>query len=55
MAVGVIEAGLLGFGLGWISARLINLLISTAERTLERRLATLTTLEAMSGGDSEQK
>jgi protoporphyrinogen oxidase len=53
LAVGMVEAGLAGYGLGWIAAKLINLLVSTFERTLERRLATLTTLEAMSGGNSE--
>ena len=45
LAVGMVEAGLGGFGLGWIGARLINLLVSGFERDLERRLATLTTLE----------
>jgi hypothetical protein len=50
LAVGVVEAGLLGFGLGWITGRLINLLTSVFERNLERKLATLTTFEAMEGG-----
>ncbi len=50
MAVGVVEAGLLGFGLGWIAARLSNLLIGAFERDFERKLATLTTLETMDGG-----
>ena len=51
LAVGIVEAGLVGFGLGWSAARLSNLLIAAFERDLERRLANLTTLEAMSGGD----
>jgi hypothetical protein len=51
LAVGMAEAGLVGFGLGWSAARLSNLLIAAFERDLERRLANLTTLEAMSGGD----
>jgi protoporphyrinogen oxidase len=51
MAVGMVEAGLIGFALGWSAATLSNLLIAAFERDLERRLATLTTLEAMSGGD----
>ncbi len=55
LAVGMAEAGLLGFGLGWITARLINRLISAFERDLERRLATLTTLEAMDGGKFETR
>jgi hypothetical protein len=50
LAVGVVEAGLLGFGLGWTMGRLINLLTSVFERNLERKLATLTTFEVMEGG-----
>jgi hypothetical protein len=49
LAVGVVEAGLLGFALGWTTGRLINLLISAFERDFERKLATLTTLEAVDG------
>ncbi|MEM9555246.1 MAG: NAD(P)/FAD-dependent oxidoreductase [Acidobacteriota bacterium] len=45
LAVGMVEAGLVGFGLGWFTARLMNRLVSAFERDLERRLATLTTLE----------
>ena len=52
LAVGMAEAGLLGFGLGWITARLINVLVAAFERGLEGRLAAMTTLEAMTGGDS---
>lgn len=55
LAVGVIEAGLLGFGLGWSAAWLSNLLISVFERDVERRLATLTALEVMDGGNIERK
>jgi hypothetical protein len=51
LAVGMVEAGLIGFGLGWTAAKLSNLLIAAFERDLERRLAALTTLEAMSGGN----
>ena len=54
LAVGVVEAGLLGFGLGWVTAKLSNLLIRGFERDLERRLATLTTLEALDGGTVER-
>jgi protoporphyrinogen oxidase len=50
LAVGMLEAVLVGFGLGWAAARLSNLLISVFERDFERRLATLTTLESMSAG-----
>jgi protoporphyrinogen oxidase len=49
LAVGMVEAGLLGFGLGWLGARLSNVLIRASERNLERRLATLTTLEGVDG------
>jgi protoporphyrinogen oxidase len=55
LLIGVLEAGVVGFGLGWITARLINLLTSAFERDLERRLATLTTLEAVDGGDVEHE
>jgi hypothetical protein len=48
--VGVPEAGLLGFGLGWLTAHMINLMVAAFERGLERRLATMTTLEGMTGG-----
>jgi hypothetical protein len=50
LAVGVVEAGLLGFGLGWFAARLSNLLIAAFERDFERKLAALTTLEMLEGG-----
>jgi protoporphyrinogen oxidase len=50
LGVGMMEAGLVGFGLGWAGARLSNLLISVFERDFERRLATLATLESMSVG-----
>jgi len=50
LAVGLVEAGLVGFALGWTTARLVNMLTSAFERNLERRLATLTTLEALDGG-----
>jgi protoporphyrinogen oxidase len=53
LVVGMVEAALLGFGLGWSTARLVNILTSAAERDLERRLATLTTLEAVDGGGIE--
>ncbi len=53
LAVGVVEAGLGGFALGWMGARLSNLLIGGFQRDFERRLATLTTLESLSGGRLE--
>jgi protoporphyrinogen oxidase len=52
LLVGAVEVGLVGFGLGWITARLINLMVASFERGLERRLATMTTLEALTGGHS---
>ena len=53
LAVGVVEAGGAGFALGWLTARLLNVLISVSARGLERRLAALTTFEAMDEGDVE--
>jgi protoporphyrinogen oxidase len=50
LLVGVPEAGLLGFGLGWLTAHMINLMVAAFERGLERRLATMTTLEGRTGG-----
>ena len=50
LAVGVLETGLVGFALGWSAARLSNLLIDAFQRDFERRLASLTTLESLSGG-----
>jgi len=50
LLVGMVEAGLGGFALGWTVARLINLFTAMLLRDLERRLATLTTLEAVDGG-----
>jgi hypothetical protein len=55
LAVGVVESGLIGFALGWSAARLSNLLIGAFERDVERRLANLTTLESISGGQIEQQ
>jgi len=55
LAVGVFEAGLLGFAVGWATAKLINVIIRGFERDLERRLAALTTLEALDGGTVERR
>jgi len=54
LLVGVVEASLGGFALGWIVARLINLFTAMLLRDLERRLATLTTLEAIDGGRGDR-
>jgi hypothetical protein len=51
LIVGAVEVGAGGFALGWTVARLVNVLTRALERDLERRLATLTTLEAVDGGD----
>ena len=50
LLVGMVEAGLAGFVLGWTVARLINLFTAIVLRDLERRLAMLTVLEAVDGG-----
>ena len=55
LAVGVVEAGLVGFALGWTAARLSNRLIEAFERDVERRLASLTTLESVTGGEIGQR
>ncbi len=55
LVVGVVEVGLLGFGLGWVTAKLTNTLIRGFERSLERRLAVLTTFEDLEGGRVERK
>ena len=54
LAVGMVEAVVYGFALGWTTARPVNFLTSVAERDLERRLATLTTHEALDGGHLER-
>ena len=53
LLVGIVEAGLAGFVLGWSVARLINLFTAILLRDLERRLAMLTVLEAVDGGNVE--
>ena len=53
LLVGMVEAGLAGFALGWIVAKLINLLTVILLRDLERRLAMLTVLDALDGGPVE--
>ena len=55
LLVGMVEAGVLGFGLGWVTAKLVNLSITIFERDLERRLAALTTLEGVNGVDVERR
>jgi protoporphyrinogen oxidase len=50
LGIGMAECAVAGFGLGWLGARLCNLLIGAARTDLERRLAALTTLEAVEGG-----
>jgi protoporphyrinogen oxidase len=54
LAVGVVEVALFGFAAGWTTAKLVNFLIRGFERGLERKLATLTTLEALDGGTVER-
>jgi hypothetical protein len=50
----MVEVGAIGFVLGWATAKLINAMVRVFERNLERRLAELTTLEALSGGRIER-
>jgi protoporphyrinogen oxidase len=53
LLVALVEVGAAGFAAGWATARLMNLLTSIVLRDLERRLATLTTLEGVEGGKIE--
>ena len=54
LAIGMAECAIVGFGLGSLGARLCNVLVNAARRDLERRLATLTTLEGVEGGVVER-
>ena len=49
LLVGTVEVGLAGFGLGWLTAHMINLMVAAFERSLERKLAAMTTLEGLTG------
>jgi hypothetical protein len=51
LLVGLVEVGVGGFGAGWTLAKLINLMTAIALRNLERRLAALTTLDAVEGAN----
>lgn len=53
LALGMVEAGVWGFALGWAIARLVNVLTTWTLKGLERRLAALSTLEAIDGGTIE--
>ncbi len=48
--IGMLEAGLWGFAAGWLIARLINFLTAVLLRDVERRLAVLTTFDAIDRG-----
>jgi hypothetical protein len=54
LLVGMVEVSLGGFALGWMVARLINRFTAMLLRDLERRLATLTTLEVIDGGRGDR-
>jgi protoporphyrinogen oxidase len=49
--VGFAEAGVLGFSLGWLMARLINLLIGATESSIRRRLEIGEVLDPLSIGE----
>ena len=53
LLVGLAEVGVAGFAVGWSMARLINILTAIVLRNLERRLASVTTLDAVEGGTVE--
>jgi len=50
--IGFAEAGMLGFGLGWLMARLINLLVGVTESSIRRRLEIGEVLDPLSAGES---
>ncbi len=50
--IGFVEAGVLGFGLGWLMAKLINLLVGATENSIRRRLEINEVFDPLSGGES---
>jgi hypothetical protein len=49
--VGFVEAGVLGFSLGWLMAKLINLLVGATESSIRRRLELGEVLDPLSAGE----
>ena len=49
--VGFAEAGVLGFGLGWLMAKMMNLLVGATERSIRRRLEIGEVLDPLSAGE----
>ncbi len=50
--IGFAEAGMLGFGIGWLMAKLINLLVGATESSIRRRLEIGEILDPLSAGES---
>ena len=50
--IGFVEAGLLGFGLGWLMAKLINVLVAVTETSIRRRLEINEVFDPLSAGES---
>ena len=50
--IGFVEAGVLGFGLGWLMAKLINLLVGATENSIRRRLEINEVFDPLSVGES---
>lgn len=50
--IGFVEAGVLGFGLGWLMANLINLLVGATENSIRRRLEINEVFDPLSVGES---
>ncbi|MGB5342599.1 MAG: NAD(P)/FAD-dependent oxidoreductase [Thermoanaerobaculia bacterium] len=50
--IGFIEAGVLGFGLGWLMANSINLLVGVTENWIRRRLEIKEVFDPLSVGES---
>ena len=49
--VGFAEAGVLGFGLGWLMAKMMNLLVGATERSIRRRLEIGEVLDPLNAGE----
>ena len=49
--VGFLEAGVLGFGVGWLMAKLINWMVGATEKSIRRRLEIQQVFDPLSVGE----